>query len=470
MRLRSPLAQAFLAALLAAAPLSAWGCGSTAEPVAPAPAATPGPAPSPPNAPASNRHDPKDVAAGTLTRTGPHGAMPSNEQIPVMDRLVPPDTAFGPGIDPLLWQIVVPADNGMSALRVALGKKLYFETRLSKDGTVSCATCHDASRAFTDRRPVSEGIGAQLGRRNAPTTMNVAFLTSQFLDGRAASLEEQAKLPIVNSIEMGQPTLEAAVAAIASDPEYQRMFLDAYGSAPNGDDLARAIAAFERTLVFLDSPVDRFLAGQVTALDEPARRGLALFLGKARCVGCHHLSGVAPAGTNNKFHNIGVSARHQDFEALAGQALAALEKDDSQETMDELALKTDLSELGRFVVTRHRNDIGAFKTMQLRNVGVTAPYMHDGSMQTLWDVMDHYNKGGEPNPFLDGAIEPLALTNGEVDDLVAFMFALSDVRFSRENEEERRRQRALAERTRPFRDDARAKREVLLFEPRKRSE
>jgi cytochrome c peroxidase len=173
-----------------------------------------------------------------------------------------------------------------------------------------------------------------------------------------------------------------------------------------------------------------------------------------------------PLGTDNLFHNIGVSARTQNFEALAGKALASLEANGSVEQLDKLALETDMSELGRFMITRNRSDIGAFKTEQLRNVGITAPYMHDGTLQTLWDVVDHYNKGGETNPYLDGGIEPLNLSEDEINDLVAFLFTLTDRRFTAENEAALRDQKALAAKRRPFRDDALAHRRVLPFETR----
>ncbi len=395
-----------------------------------------------------------------------HGAAPTNQQMAQMTAWtgkVPPETVpYGVPVE--FWKVLVPADNQQTAARIALGKKLYFDTRLSKDGTLACATCHDTTRGFTDHRATSEGIHDQLGKRNSPTTLNALFFSSQFLDGRAATLEEQAKLPIVNAIEMGQPNGEAAVANIASDAEYRRMFQEAYGREPNFDDLARAIASFERTLVFLDSPFDRFLAGNGDAISADARAGWALFNGKGRCVSCHQMNSVIPIGTDNRFHNIGVAARHQNFEELAKKGLAALAKDSSKEAIDDLALQTDLSELGRFVVTRNRGDIGAFKTSQIRNVGITAPYMHDGSMPTLWDVMDHYNKGGERNPFLDGGIEPLDLTEKEIDQLVAFMFSLTDVRFSELNEAEKKRQQKLARKQRPFRDTALATRKTLVFE------
>jgi cytochrome c peroxidase len=310
-------------------------------------------------------------------------------------------------------------------------------------------------------------VGDKVGRRNAPTTLNALLLQTQFWDGRAAALEDQARLPITNPIEMAMPNEAAAVAAISGDKHYQDAFQAAYGRAVNFDDLARAIASFERTLVFLDAPFDRFVAGDISALSDDAKRGWVLFQGKARCVSCHAFNTANPIGSNNKFHNIGVSARHQDFEALAGRALKELEKAGaSTETRDRLALETDLSELGRFVVTLNRSDIGAFRTSQLRNIGISAPYMHDGSLGTLWDVMDHYNKGGEANAYLDGGIEPLALSDAEVDQLVAFLFALTDARFDDQNRAEFKRQDELQKQKRPFKDEALAMRRTFPFEGR----
>lgn len=404
-------------------------------------------------------------AAGAETL---HGAMPMAEQQQKLAALLPNEARPQPStrIDPTIWASIVPDDNELTPARVALGEKLYFDTRLSADNTVSCATCHDVNRGFTDQRPVSEGIRDQLGRRNAPTTLNALLFQTFFLDGRAKSLEEQAKLPIINSIEMGQPDGAAAVKAIADDAEYQRLFQEAYGRAPNYEDIGRGLAAFERTLVFLDTPFDAFARGQTDAISSQAQEGWVLFNGKARCVSCHSLNPSNPLGTDNRFHNIGVSARHQDFEKLAADALAQLAKNDDPAVIDELALKTDLSELGRFMVTKDRSDIGAFKTSQLRNIGITAPYMHDGSLTTLWDVMDHYNKGGETNPYLDGGIEPLALTESEIDALVAFMFTLTDNRFAEQNAAIFAAQKATAATKRPFRDEALAMRKTLPWEAR----
>jgi cytochrome c peroxidase len=389
-------------------------------------------------------------------------------QLATIDKLLSatPSTQAPPGVDKAFWQAIIPADNQTTLERVALGKKLYFDQKLSKDGTVACATCHDVSRGFTDRRAHAEGIGDQIGQRNSPIILNAAFFSTQFWDGRAASLEEQAKLPLVNPIEMGQPNGDAVVKAIAGDAAYQTAFKGAYNRPVNYEDVGRALAVFERTLIFLDAPFDHWVRGDKNAISADAIAGFVLFNGKGRCVSCHQMSGSSPIGTDNRFHNVGVSARHQDFENLAKTALTALAKDSSKEALDQIALQTNLSELGRFVVTRNRSDIGAFKTSQLRNIGVSAPYMHDGSLSTLWDVMDHYNKGGEANPYLDGGIEPLALTEQEVDQLVAFMFTLTDYRLSAQGNAEQARQRGVSAQKRPFRDEAVSSRKVLQFEAR----
>lgn len=402
-------------------------------------------------------------------KLGPHGQMAleaqkerARELLAERDVTKPP-----PGVDPAMWAFLVPDDNAMTPERVALGEALYFDPRLSRDGTVACATCHDVSRGFTDQRPVSEGVGGALGQRNAPTTMNAFFYQTLFLDGRVPDLETQAEFPPINPVEGAHPDRDAVVAAIRDVPGYQERFQEAYGAEPNYADMVRAIAAYERTLLFVDSPFDSFLDGDEDAISVRAKRGWALFNGKGRCVSCHQIFTSNPLGTDHLFHNIGVAARAQDFEELAGRALDALrEQGGGTQAVDELALQTDLSELGRFLVSKDRADIGAFKTQGIRNVGVTAPYMHDGSMRTLWDVMDHYNKGGEPNPFLDGGIEPLALSEEEITDLVEFMFSMTDRRFAEENQAELERQRRIAQERRPFRDEAMAMRRVLPFERR----
>ena len=408
-----------------------------------------------------------EEAAQDVTRDE-HGAASSEHQEQTLAKLMSEeDVAKAPeSFDPVIWEAFVPDDNALTPERVALGRKLYFDKRLSEDGSVSCATCHDVTRGFTDQRAVSEGIGGQLGKRNSPTTLNVALLQTLFWDGRSPTLDHQARQPILNPVEMGMPDEATALKAISDDPEYQKMFQEAYGRQMNYEDLGRAIGAFERTLVFMDSPFRRFLAGDAEAISAQARAGWELFNGKGRCMTCHPMSPSNPLGTDNRFHNVGVSARHQDFEGLARQAMKILKEDPSEQKLDELAVGTDLSELGRFMVTRNRADVGSFRTPLILNIAITPPYMHDGSLETLWDVMDHYNKGGEANPFLDGGVEPLALTEEEIDQLVAFLFTLTDVRFAGENQRQFELQQAAAGRERPVRDEAMALRQTLPFEQR----
>lgn len=410
---------------------------------------------------------PNVAAQSDKIHTAPHGAASMETQRRELKRLLKNQNVQNPEmVDEAIWKEMIPKDNELNHRRIELGQKLFFDTALSKDGTVACATCHDTTRSFTDRRKVSEGVDDQLGQRNAPTIMNAALLHTQFLDGREPTLERQAGQPILNPVEMAMPNKETAVAAISKIPAYKPLFKAAYGRDINYDDIERALAAFERTLIFLDAPFDRFLGGDQSAISEDAKKGWTLFNGTARCVSCHPISISNPLGTDNRMHNIGVSAHKQDFEKLARKAIDALAKDSSQRKLDELAVGTDMSELGRFMVTRNYADIGSFRTPQLRNIGITNPYMHDGSMETLFDVVDHYNKGGEINPFLDGSMEGLNLSEEEIHQLVAFLFTLTDYRFVDLNNAELKKQSKTAQSNRPFRDTRRSNREVLPFEER----
>lgn len=349
------------------------------------------------------------------------------------------------GVSPQLYALVVPTSDESSTRLAALGEKLFNDKRLSVDDTVACATCHDPLKGFVDHRgntPTSAGVHDQRGERNAPTVLNAMFQTSQFWDGRAPKLEDQAKLPILNPIEMGQKSPDDVVAKVAKIPEYAQEFQSLLGRAPNYDDIASAIAAFERTQYSGNSPFDRFLAGNTQAISDQAKHGWVLFQGKGRCSSCHAFNLVSPLFSDLKFHNIGIAAHKQNFTELARKALSILKTGDTRQ-IDELALQTSYSELGRFLVTKNPADIGAFKSETLRNIGITAPYMHDGSLATLWDVIDHYNKGGVPNPYLDGGMQRLALSESEVDDLVAFLFTLTDDRFADFNKTEIERQTAL---------------------------
>jgi len=343
--------------------------------------------------------------------------------------------------------------------RVALGQKLFFEPRLSGDGTVACSTCHDPARAFTDGRPVSVGIHGRVGQRNAPTVLNALYNKTQFWDGRVNTLEQQAALPITNPFEMGSASIGDAVSRIAGDKDYQTQFMQAFGRDVNEQDMLSAIAAYERTLASFDSPFDHFIAGDANAISDSAKRGWELFNGKARCNLCHALTDNQRDTTlfmDNDFHNIGIGILRHHVARLAQQAERELAQG-RLEAIDVASITSEMSVLGRFLVTRKQSDIASFKTPGLRNVLVTGPYFHDGSMQTLWDVMDHYNKGdGITNPWLDKDMQPLALNEPEIDDVVAFLASLTSPQYQVIGDQEYARQLALSKVSRPQRDTARA--------------
>jgi cytochrome c peroxidase len=320
---------------------------------------------------------------------------------------------------------LVPDDNPLTPAKVELGKKLYFDARLSANDTIACASCHDPRHGFADARSVSLGVGGAKGVRNSPTVLDAAFLSTQFWDGRAATLEEQAKGPIVNPVEMGMPDHGAAEAKLQKIADYPPLFRSAFGDERvTIDRIAQAIASFERTLVDVEAPIDRFAAGDAKAIPEAAQRGWVLYNGKARCNNCHGYVASFPLLTDELFHNIGVAAKDVNFEELARQA------QDHPEELAKLTHAEGLNQLGRFLVTKEQKDIGAFKSPQLRNVALTAPYMHDGSEKTLRDVIEFYDRGGNPNPWLDGGMRPLGLSEQEKADLVALMetFTSSDLK------------------------------------------
>ncbi|MCU1277233.1 MAG: cytochrome peroxidase, partial [bacterium] len=353
----------------------------------------------------------------------------------------------------------IPADNPQTPEKVALGEKLFFDGTLSVDATVACATCHNPARAFTDGRPTSIGVRGRMGQRNAPTVMNALYNKFQFWDGRVRTLEEQAALPITNPMEMGQPSVDAAVAAISANPDYRNAFQRVFGHAPNGPDLLRAIASYERTLLSFDSPFDRFINGDKSAIDDAAKRGWALFNGQARCNRCHAVSRTLPNLTNfndNDFHNIGIGIIHHHVVPLARQAEKLVNSGDTK-SLDDAAIQSEMSVLGRFLVTKKEKDTASFKTPTLRNLLLTGPYFHDGSQATLWDVLDHYNKGdGVSDLWLDEDMQPLALHEDQIDDLVAFLASLTSREYQKQAAQEFERQRALSKTTRPQRDTARA--------------
>lgn len=280
------------------------------------------------------------------------------------------------------------AENGGS---VELGRALYFDKRLSADNTVSCATCHAPEHGFTDNKPVSTGIGGQKGGRSAPTVINRLYSATQFWDGRAPSLEEQAKGPIINPVEMGMANHGALVAKLKAIKGYDEWFKKVFGREINIDDLAKAIANFERTVVSDDSRYDQYIAGDKKALNAPEKRGMDLFNGKARCITCHGGKNF----TDESFHNLGVGMEAKN------------------------------PDLGRYTQTRKNEDKGAFKTPTVRDIASTAPYMHNGGEETLEQVVAFYNRGGNPNDNLDGLMDKLDLSAAEEKDVVAFLKALS---------------------------------------------
>jgi cytochrome c peroxidase len=363
------------------------------------------------------------------------------------------------GLPQALTAALIPAGSPVTPAATALGEKLFFERRLSGDGTVSCASCHNPARAFTDGRPTSIGIKGCVGQRNAPTILNAMYNKFQFWDGRAATLEQQAALPITNPCEMGAASVAAATAKIAADPGYRQSFMSAYRREPNPQDLVGAIATYERTLMSFNSPFDRFIAGDRNAISLSAQRGWQSFNGKARCHLCHAVTDTKPDPTlfiDQDFHNIGIGIIRHNVVALARQAQRQIASGQLAQ-VDTAAINSNLSVLGRFLVTKKAADTASFKTPSLRNVMVTAPYFHDGSQETLWDVVDHYNKGdGLNNPWLDTDMQPLALTEPEIDDLVAFMASLTSPLYQSLADRELARQRSIANRSRPQRDTKRA--------------
>jgi cytochrome c peroxidase len=304
---------------------------------------------------------------------------------------LPPDLATAAiprGLDP---NRPVPRDNPLSDAKVRLGRRLFFDPLLSRDRSVACASCHAPAYGFAGRDPLALGIEGKKGRRNAPSLLNRAYAASLFWDGREATLEAQALKPIEDPLEMGN-TLGEVLRRLRADAAYRAQFQAAFGAEPTADNLARALASFERVLLLGDSRVDRFRAGEVGALTEAERHGLWLWESKGRCWRCH----AGPNFTDEQFHNTGVG------------------------------WGSEPPDWGRFAVTGKEEDRGKFKTPTLRGVAWTAPYMHDGSIATLEEVVEYYNRGGRANPHLDSTVAPLGLSKQEVQSLVAFLRALSE--------------------------------------------
>jgi cytochrome c peroxidase len=285
----------------------------------------------------------------------------------------------------------VPDSNPLTPEKASLGRKLFFDPILSRDRSVSCAVCHIPELGFTDDKPVAIGIEGRKGTRRTPRLVNRGYARTFFWDGRAASLEEQVIEPVRNPLEM-DISIEEVITRLKGNPEYSAGFSEVFGRLPDVEALQHALASYIRTVLSGNSPYDRYIAGEPDALTPAERRGLDIFRGKGNCAVCH----LGPNLTDEQFHNTG-----------AGWKEAGLE------------------DKGRAMVTGDPADSGAFKTPTLREIASTGPYMHDGSLATLEDVIEFYDKGGEPNPGLDSEIQRLDLTAQEKSDLLAFLKSLS---------------------------------------------
>jgi len=321
-----------------------------------------------------------------------------------------------PLYNPQPWgipKVPIPADNPPTPQKVKLGERLYFDRELSKDGTISCASCHSPGLGFADGQMVSDGVGGQTGGRNAPTVYNAAYYKEQFWDGRAATLEQQAAGPVENPIEMADDW-DDVVEYLKADLAYQRLFRQAFKGEITMDTATKAIAAYERTIITWNSPYDRYMAGDKKAMTEDQIAGLELFNGKASCAGCH----VPPLFFEEAYGNIGVP-EPADF----NKSLFPNPGEDPS---------LQYHDLGRYYVTGDPADIGRFKTPGLRNIALTAPYMHNGVYNTLEEVVEHYNN--VPAPVV-GVLEEdlrttLGLTPEEKVQLVEFLKALTGVTYS----------------------------------------
>lgn len=288
----------------------------------------------------------------------------------------------------------IPADNPLTVDKVELGKQLFFDPILSKDNTVSCASCHNPNFAFTDFSRVSRGVEGATGERNSPAIINLAYSNSFFWDGSNPSLEEQAINPIINQLEMAS-NLADVIRKLEEHPTYPQEFQKVFDGPPTTDRLVKAIASYERTLISASSPYDRYVQGDENALTDSEKRGMDLFFNHERgeCFHCH----TEPFFTDFSFQNNGLYEEYRDS--------------------------------GRRRVTGRENDEGKFKVPTLRNIEFTAPYMHDGSMRTLEEVVDHYAKGGNGHRNQSVLLDNIVFSDQEKEDLVAFMKALSDREF-----------------------------------------
>jgi cytochrome c peroxidase len=324
----------------------------------------------------------------------------------------------------------IPDDNPLTAAKVQLGRKLFYDRRLSLNGTMSCAMCHIAEQGFTNNElATAVGIEGRTVRRNAPTLYNVAYFSNFFHDGRETRLEFQIWGPMLAVNEMANQSIGWVVRKLSRLPDYRGLFADAFnGQGPGPEAIGMAIASYERTLVSANSPFDRFhYGGDQSALSVEAKEGFRLFAGKARCGKCHTINAAYALFTDDLFHNTGlgwqmsVAPEPPDFEVQLAPGIKARMPTSVVASVGE----PPPSDLGRYEVTLDPDDLWRYKTPTLRNVGLTAPYMHNGAFSTLRQVVAFYNQGGIPHPQLDPLIRPLALNDREMANIVTFLESLT---------------------------------------------
>jgi cytochrome c peroxidase len=305
--------------------------------------------------------------------------------------------------------VPVPEQNPQTPEKIELGKKLFFDRRLSGDGTMSCATCHDPEKAFTDGLGISLSYPTTRNWRNAPTLINVAFQKYLFFDGRALTLEDQALFPMQSAFEMNR-NLDFVEEVIRSVPEYVDAFQKVFGGEPSRERIAMAIASFERTLTSANTPLDRHLRGDKKALSDEAKKGLVIFMGKGRCGECHYGVNLS----DDCFHALNVP---EDPDQQSDSRIATTRRYVAKIFHYE-EYRSLTEDPGRYLITKDNKDWKAFKTPTLREIVRTAPYMHNGIFQTLDDVIDFFDRGGgKGNPVL----KPLGLSSKEKNYLKTFL-------------------------------------------------
>lgn len=325
----------------------------------------------------------------------------------------------------------IPTNNPQSEEKISLGRDFFHDSRFSLDGSISCASCHQPEKAWTDGLTVAQGVNGRTGTRNTPTIINAAFFETLFVDGREISMEGQALGPLLNPVEHGLDNKQKILDVVLNDATYSKRVQKVFGISRQAiavEHIAKAIASFERTLITGNSAFDQYyFARNKSKLSASAARGLLIFRRKGNCANCHEISWNNALFSDNRFYNIGIGFNKiQSFMDKFIQSLT------NSKNSNPLTLSNkQRSELGRFNVTQVIADIGKFKTPTLRNIALTAPYMHDGSIQTLEQVVEYYDKGGDKNRFIDVAIFPLHLSSQEKADLVAFMKSLTSWQYAR---------------------------------------